>query len=148
LDDPANDLGRYTSIAIGTDSLPVISYLDITAGTLKVAKCASQFCTGAVITTVDDPASVLGVYTSIAVGADGLPVISYLDNTAGSLKVAHCANGACTGAATITTVDDPTNAVGTYTSIAVGVDGLPVISYWDSTTGTVKVAKYGTRSCQ
>jgi hypothetical protein len=35
VDDPANDVGSYTSIAIGTDGRPVISYWDITAGALK-----------------------------------------------------------------------------------------------------------------
>ena len=28
--------------------------------------------------------------SSIAVGADGLPVVSYVDVTTGGLKVAHC----------------------------------------------------------
>ena len=44
------------------------------------------------------------------------------------LKVAKCANTACTGVPTITTVDDLA-LVGQYTSIAIGTDGLPVISY-------------------
>ena len=43
--------------------------------------------------------------------------------------MAKCANAACTGVPTITTVDDPVNDVGHYTSIAIGTDGLPVISY-------------------
>jgi hypothetical protein len=38
--------------------------------------------------------------------------------------------------------------VGRYTSIAIGTDGLPVISYFDDTANTLKVAKCGTRSCQ
>ena len=62
--------------------------------------------------------------------------------------MARCANAACTGVATITTVDDPDNDVGSYTSIAIGTDGLPVISYYDYTAGALKVAKCGTRSCQ
>ncbi len=149
VDDPANNVGAYTSIAIGSDGLPLISYSDLTAGALKVAKCANAACTGAAtITTVDDPANVVGAFTSIAIGSDGLPVISYRDSTADALKVAQCANAACTGAATITTVDDPANVVGMHTAIAIGSDGLPVISYRDSTAAALKVAKCGTRSCQ
>jgi hypothetical protein len=75
-------------------------------------------------------------------------VISYLNQSVGTLKVAKCVNAACTGASTITTVDDPANYVGQYTSIAIGTDGLPVISYYDNTAGALKVAKCGTRTCQ
>jgi predicted regulator of Ras-like GTPase activity (Roadblock/LC7/MglB family) len=147
VDDPANNVGLYTRIAIGADGRPVIGYRDSTAGALKVAKCSNAACTGAIITTVDDPANNVGGFLSIAVGADGLPVISYFDFT-GALKVARCADAACSGAASITTVDNPANDVGQFTSIAIGADGLPVISYWDSTAGALKVAKCGTRSCQ
>lgn len=149
VDDSPNRVGIQTSIAIGTDLRPVISYQDNTAGTLKVAKCANVLCTGdATITIVDDPANIVGAETSIAIGADGLPVISYFDSTAGALKVAKCNNAACAGGATITTVDDPANSVGSSTSIAIGADGLPVISYYDGAAGALKVAKCGTRSCQ
>lgn len=51
-----------------------------------------------------------------------------------------CVNGACTATATITTVEG--------TPIAIGHDGLPVISYYDSTANALKVAKCGTRTCQ
>ena len=71
----------------------------------------------------------MGEYTSIAIGADGLPVISYRDSTAAALKVAQCGNAACTAGNVITTVDDPVNLVGSLTRIAIGIDGLPVISY-------------------
>lgn len=148
-DPPINQVGAYNSIAIGGDGLPVISYQDTTANALRVAKCSNAACTGAVtITTVDDPANSVGEYTSIAIGTDGMPVISYRDATAFSLKVARCANAACTGAATITTVDDPVNEVGEFTSLAIGNDGRPVISYYDRTGAKLKVAKCGTQSCQ
>jgi hypothetical protein len=141
-------VGQFTSIAIGTDGFPVISYHDVTAGTLKVAKCVNAACTGAsTITTVDDPANIVGAFTSIAIGQDGFPVISYQDVTAGTLKVAKCGNAACTGTSTISTVDDPANIVGYYTSIAIGADGFPVISYYDGTAGALKVAKCNKASC-
>ena len=142
-------VGQHTSIAIGSDGLPVISYYDDSADTLKVAHCTNAACTGAAtITTVDDPAvNLVGESTSIAIGSDGRPVISYRDLTANALKVAKCANAACTGAATITTVDDPANSVGQYSSIAIGSDGLPVISYTDHTAFALKVAKCANAAC-
>ena len=36
------------------------------------------------------------MYTSVTVGADGLPFISYRDTTNTDLKVAHCSNVSCT----------------------------------------------------
>ena len=137
---------EHSSIAIGSDGLPVISHRDFG---LIVTKCANVACTGQVTTTaVDRRGPDIGEYTSIAIGTDGMPVISYYDRSAGALKVAKCNNAACTGVVTITTADDPSNNVGSFTSIAVGSDGLPVISYRDETAGALKVAKCGTRSCQ
>jgi hypothetical protein len=42
--DSGEDVGYYPSITIGTDGLPVISYLDVTNRNMKVAKCANPFC--------------------------------------------------------------------------------------------------------
>ena len=79
---------------------------------------------------VDDPTNSVGSHNSIAVPSDGLPVISYRDETAGRLKVAKCANPACTGNATISTVfEQPGTAVAKGTAAAIGADGMPVISY-------------------
>jgi hypothetical protein len=89
----------------------------------------------------------VGEFTSIAIGADGYPAISYRDGTAGALKVAKCVNAACTGTSTLTTVDDPANAVGEFTSIAIGADGFPVVSYRDFTAKALKVAKCHTPNC-
>jgi hypothetical protein len=124
--DTGGNVGQWTSIAIGVDGLPLISYYDSTNTALKVAHCNDAACSLApTLTTVDDSAS-LGVYTSIAIGADGLGLISYHDFLAADLRVAHCTNPACT-AATTATIDG--GAVGTHTSLAVGVDGLGLISY-------------------
>jgi hypothetical protein len=147
VDDPANEVGDFSSIAIGSDGLPVISYQDLTAGALKVAHCGNATCTaGNVITTVAGPPD-QGFEASIAIGSDGLPVISYQDDAIRVLKVLHCGNAACTAGNLVTTVDDPANLVGSFTSIAVGIDGLPVISYRDDSAGALKVAHCGNAAC-
>jgi len=148
LDNPANNVGLYTSIAIGFDGLPIIAYQDATAGILKVAHCSDVRCTAATITPLDDPANSVGTFTSIAIGdQDHLAIIGYYDSTAGALKAAHCSNLPCT-AATITTVDNSgADVVGTYGSIAIGADHLPIISYWNSTAGTLKVAHCNDAAC-
>ena len=50
------------------------------------------------ITAVDSVGEV-GQYTAIAIGTDGLPVMSYYDFTNANLKVAKCINAACIGSA-------------------------------------------------
>ena len=37
----------------------------------------------------------VGWYSSITIGADGLPIISYFDDTNDDLKVARCSNAFC-----------------------------------------------------
>jgi hypothetical protein len=92
--DSAGSVGQYSSVAIGTDGLALISYYDATNGDLKVAHCADLACTAAALTMVDSAGSV-GQYSSVTIGADGLALISYYDETNGDLKVAHCSNLLC-----------------------------------------------------
>jgi hypothetical protein len=145
--DSAGSVGEHTSIAIGADGLPVIAYFDNTNTDLKVAKCANAACTGtSTISTVDSIGDA-GLFTSIAIGGDGLPVIAYYDFTNGSLKVAKCANAACSGGTSTLSTVDSIGDVGWYASIAIGADGLPVIAYYDFTNGNLKVAKCVDAAC-
>jgi hypothetical protein len=147
VDSNLNDVGAYTSIAIGADGLPIISYYDATFGRLKVAKCGNMGCSANNLRNwVDVNANDVGQFTSIAIGADGLPVISYYDATVGDLRVAHCGDAGCTAGNTISIVDASSN-VGTDTSIAIGTDGFPIISYRDVAAGDLKVAHCGNAAC-
>ncbi len=98
------------------------------------------------ITSVDSLSSV-GAYNSITIGTDGLGLISYHDGTNGALKVAHCKNIACTDFST-TIIDDSGAAdVGYSTSIAIGGDGLGMVSYYDTTNGLLKLAHCNNVAC-
>jgi len=92
---------------------------------------------GIISTTVDSSGDV-GGSPSITIGSDGLPIISYCDNTSQDLKVAHCDDFACL-TATNNTVDS-TGDTGWNTSIVIGSDGLPIISYYDVAEGDLSVA--------
>ncbi len=142
------NVGQYTSIAIGSDTFPVISYYDVTNTSLKVAKCVDVKCSGAAtITTVDNTATDTGQYSSIAIGVDGFPIVSYDDATAANLnlRVAHCTTLSCS-AATLSNAE-ATNSVGTHTSIAVPRDGLPVIVFTDVTTTDDRILKCSNLDC-
>jgi hypothetical protein len=146
--DSTNDVGQYTSIAIGTDGNPVISYYDNTDKTLKVYHCTDTSCSSGDDYTVDSPGGAgAGQYSSIAIGTDGNPVISYYDYANYALKVYHCTNPSCSSG-DANTVDDPAvSTVGYYTSIAIGTDGYPVIAYQDTTDFNLKVAKCNDQAC-
>ena len=94
--DSAGSVGSYTSVAIGADGFPVISYYDANNNRdLKVAHCTDVACTSTVdVTTLDSDGSV-GLLTSVAIGTDGFPVISYYDAGNSDLKVAHCRAVGC-----------------------------------------------------
>jgi len=141
LDSPG-DVGRYSSITIGADNLGLISYFDATSKALKVAHCKDLLCSAADL-YMPDPNVVAG-FTSIAIGADGLGLISYFSSftfgggsTAGFLKIAHCDNLACSFVSR-TTLDANENSE-TITALAIGSDGLGLITFFDQKTGKLKV---------
>jgi hypothetical protein len=151
VDDPgATVVGEFSSLAIGTDGLPVISYRNAGLNALRVTKCGAPDCAPGsnVSSNVDSPADSVGSHTSLAVSADGLPVISHHNSTLNALRVTKCSNPACTGFSVSTNVDDPGSvAVGFGTSIAIGVDGLPVIGHRNNGIGVLRVTRCGTPSC-
>ena len=142
----SKSVGMYTSLALTSSNLPVISYYDSTNGDLKLAVCTDAACTSPAISTLDST-GVVGKYTSIAVTSSNLPVISYYDETNGNLKLAVCTNAACTSY-TISTLDSPGAVVGKYTSIAVTSSNLPVISYYDETNQNLKLALCNNADCK
>jgi hypothetical protein len=145
--DSTNDVGQFTSIAIGTDGFPVISYYDVTSGDLKVAKCGGDAtCSSVTLQTIDTIGNV-GQSTSIAIGTDGFPVISYYDAGNRYLKLAKCGDAACTSALVILRTLDSSGNVGMDTSVAIGTDGFPVISYCENFGGGLKLAKCGDPTC-
>lgn len=143
---PVRKSGWYENYP-GASGLPVVSFLDSTNGGLKVLHCGDLLCTtgGNTITTVDSTGD-LGYYTSITVGVDGLPVVSYYDGTNKDLKVLHCGNALCNSGNTATAVDTAGD-VGSFNAVTVGDDGLPVLSYYEFTEKSLKMLHCLTHSC-
>ena len=148
--DSADAVGLFTSITIGTNGNPIISYYDSTNSSLKVAACNNPTCTTSTNSTIDS-AGVVGTGSSITIGTSGNPIISYTDDTNGDLKVAACNNPTCTGTtendrATKSTIDSA-GIVGSYPSITISTGGNPIISYYDTTHGDLKVAACKNPTC-
>ena len=144
--------GSDTSIVIGADGLGLISYYDVANTALKLLHCGNLLCnSGNTITSVDS-AGTVGINAAIAIGADGLAMVSYYDTTNQNLKALHCGNLACNSGNISTTLDMPDDAWsgsddGAYTSIALGGDGLMLISYYSVTWSALKVFHCSNVTC-
>jgi len=145
--DSTGNVGAFTSIATGKDGLPIVSYIDRTNLNLKTMHCNNDICSSRTIRTIDTGIATASddSYTSIAIGADGLPMIAYFNAAASDLKTAHCADVKCSNSVVRTL--DSAGLVGRYTSLAIGIDGLPFISYEDETNGDLDTVDCGSPGC-
>ena len=148
----ADDILAYVSLALGTDGFPLIAYERNLGPSVSVIKCNDPACAGGdeAQSVVDDQGEDPGQYTTVAIGANGNPVIAYWDRVGalGQLVVASCNDSACAGGdETITVVDGPSH-VGQGISLAIGSDGLPIISYLDGPyPHSLKVVHCGNPDC-
>jgi len=129
-------LDSTISMKLGLDGFPIIAYQGNRGPTLKVIKCNDLACAGNDETesVVDDVGESPGAPVSIAIRDDGNPIIAYWDRVGGlgQLAVASCNDVSCSGGdETITIVDGPSH-VGLGISLAIGSDGLPIMSYLDT----------------
>lgn len=139
--------GAFTSIAIGRDGLPIIAAAKDKDG-LLMTHCTTVTCAaGHVSTHFVGEAYSGGFHNSIAIAASGLPIVSHAGVSHDVLLVTHCANLACTSAATAR-VDSLDRPHGTYSSMAIGRDGLPIVSHYVRELGALRVTKCGTATCQ
>ena len=142
----ADNVGLFTDITVvGVPALGIISYYDASLGDLLIAHCTDTACTSVGVNRLDSSDDV-GKYTSITRTGHGNALISYYDETNDNLKVAQCNNQACSVAPTISILDQ-VGSVGSYTSIATGVDGLGLISYIDNTYQDLKIAHCNNIDC-
>ena len=135
----------FPSIAIGSDGLPVLFHIDGYTN-LVIVQCNDLACSSHAspsIVEVDSYGRYWG--KSIAIGADGLPVISYV-KIGYLLQVAHCADNVCSSA-TITSLDNLGPNFLSFPSLTIGSDGLPVISYIHGATNALKVAHCNDLAC-
>lgn len=150
IDDPSGDVGQYASMVIDPSGRPVIAYFDNSSDSLRPAACLEADGANVSIMTVHDAAGrSIGEFVDLALGADGFPVMAYADLPTGILTVAKCLDATCSASPTIHAVEGAPGgaSVGRYTSIAIGTDGNPIISYQDFGNQALKVAKCVDNAC-
>jgi hypothetical protein len=130
--DSVGNVGDFLSLAIGADGLGLIAYNDVTNRDLKVAHCLDIACSQATLSTVATLGNV-GFSISLAIGTDGLGLIVHhesqqtgVPDILNQIHVSHCVDLACTAVSGHTL---PTDGRGEIASLAIGMDGLPLVSF-------------------
>jgi len=124
-----NTIGSFPSIAVGTDGFPIISSRDSTGNALVVVHCTAVDCSSVSLPIIADAVGRTGYLSSIAIGTDNYPIISYYDSSTWDLTVHHCTNETCLSGDS--QVLDRTD-INDHTSMAIGIDGFPIMSYYHS----------------
>ncbi len=147
-------------VTIGSDGLPVVSYMrqsdDNEASTedLFVYHCADPTCRAGRKSLVTTMLPALGGtgFTSIAVGADGLPIVAAggAPGTPGSssgngLVTAACADLACTAATVVR--NGPAGSPVSFVSVDIGPDGLPLVAYRNDVAQRLELLRCLTPRC-
>jgi PKD repeat protein len=142
--DSAPTVGKYASLALDTTApyTPHISYLATSnwGGTWFDLKYATSTGSGWISETVDSTGDV-GLYSSLALDADGSPHISYYDSTSDRLKYARW-----TGSTWDKQITDDGGSisvnVGQYSSLALDTTGNAHISYFNSSSNDLLYAHW------
>ncbi|MET0552258.1 MAG: Calx-beta domain-containing protein [Vicinamibacteria bacterium] len=123
-------MARGLALAKGPDGLPLVAFSRPADGRVVLAFCQDPACHSASIT----PTTYIGFQPSIAIGADGRPLVA--TSYGQDLRLSRCLDATCAAQSSIFllgTPAPPTGQIGnqrTYSdpSIAVGPDGMPVVS--------------------
>ncbi len=144
--DDAGDVGQFTTLALDSSGLPVIGYRDVGNTDLKLARCGDADCSSGNSIEIVDSSGDVGNHLDLVLDADDNPVLSYFDNTYGDLRLVYCGDATCSSGNLIRTVDSG-GLVGEYTALALDSAGIPVISYFDLSSSSLKLAYCGNRAC-
>jgi hypothetical protein len=150
--DAVGDVGRFASLVLDGSQNPVVAYLDLSNGYLKLLHCNDLDCTGGgdSITSPDTGGQVFS-YISLALDSSGYPVVSYSDPSTDYLKLLHCNDANCdpavNGAESITTPDSTGSAGFAHTSLVLDSAGYPVVSYYDQTSADLRILHCNDANC-
>ncbi|MEZ4664061.1 MAG: PxKF domain-containing protein [Caldilineaceae bacterium] len=139
VDGPA-DVGSNSALALDSNGYPVISYYDESNINLKFVHCGDATCSSGNSFQTLDSTRYAGFYSSLTLDRNGNPVIAYLELTNQSLKLIHCGDATCSSGNILQSVD-PIGDQPSSTSLALDSNGNPVISYYDFSSGALKLAR-------
>ncbi|MGE4071502.1 MAG: hypothetical protein AB7E72_10035 [Lysobacterales bacterium] len=141
-----------TAMLTSRSGAAMIAYKhDVALGdSLKLVQCNNSACTAPIVRQLDQIEFGLGLGDGVEMiaGADGLPVLSYVDQSLGTVKLLRCARQDC-ATSTITTLHAPPNAVlstNAATALTLTAQGTPLVGYGVS-AGSLTLSVCNTRGC-
>lgn len=141
------DLGQYISLGLTPDGIATAAYYDAASTALEVARCDTTVCATPTRTRIK--AGLVGEYASLKIAADQTPYIAYYNRSTKSLELVDCTNLTCSTRNTPIAIDneaDPAD-VGQWASLALGLDGFPVIAYYDAFNKDLKFTDCHNTTC-
>ena len=143
------DRGTYTSLVFGPDGTAWASYYDAGARALRYGKrhpTLGAWSTG-IADTGEGSSKDAGLFSSIAMSADGNPIIAHHDRGAGTLRITRWNGAEFVGgvfdrgeaftADTGTEDEDKDANVGQFVRLRV-IDGIEYMAYYDAANGDLK----------
>ena len=144
--DQAIALGHSPSLELNNNDLPSISYYQ--SSHLVMAICDTPQCDGTITTHQISSPRNDGEYNSLALDSSGNPMIAYYSSTDSSLRYLYCISSpTCSSGILLGGELDNSADVGKSVSMVIDQSGYPVISYFDSTNGDLKLALCSNSSC-
>lgn len=132
------------SVAVGIDGYPVVASYDSTTGDLVVTHCKDRVCDTNEVRRISRPDGAIGTFPSIAIGADGFPVIAHVDSGNTVLYLTRCKDLACR---TVVTPRSVEIGIGTARpALTIGTDGRPIVVY-NRPNGTIVLAHCADTVC-
>jgi hypothetical protein len=88
-----------------------------------------------------------GTHVSVAIGVNGNPTIAYRAQTTTDLRLVRCLTLDCSSHSAAATLDGASANVGLDPSLAIGIDGFPIVSYRDATNHDLKLVHCTSEDC-
>lgn len=145
--DVVGDVGVYPTIQMTSADLPVISYFDITNSRIKIAYCADVACPEFNKVTVDAAGNAFEFGLSMALNSADTPVISYIDQNDGGLKVGICNDVSCATPTMRTIATSSDLGMLLPAAIQVSSDNKPSFPYFDFNTSTLQLVRCSDSTC-
>lgn len=128
----ASNGGLWTSLQLDSNRFPVIAYVD--GATVRVAHCGDLTCSTVTSDSIVDTGLLSPSFVSMRLNSSGFPVVAYHTQgnaAAAALKVAICADAACTALVGGVPVILSSGAIGAGANASLVLDSgnRPIVSY-------------------
>ena len=139
------DWSHRSSIAIGSDGLPVIAYYHGANEDLGFVHCGNASCSSGVTAAILDSVGNVGLNPVIEIGPAGFPAVAYHDATDSSIHLITCEDLACTASSQETVATGVSLQM--KLSLQFSASGTPTISWTDWASKEVRVVSCPTPDC-